>query len=85
MENLENSGKFEKLSKSQGNLNFCRKNLENSGNLVSQKCGHPEVGTCFVHCVIEIAMFGAEYFKWNHSYDLEASISELVLKRAFRK
>ena len=24
---------FEKLSKSQGNLNFCRKNLENSGKM----------------------------------------------------
>ena len=24
---------FEKLSESQGNLNFCRKNLENSGKL----------------------------------------------------
>ena len=77
---------FEKLSKSQGNLNLCRKtwktqgkwkvcniiatenvfhriflswvaqgkiweypgNLrENSGNLVSQKCGHPEIGVRF--------------------------------------
>ena len=26
-------GEFEKLSKSQGNLNFCRKNLENSGKM----------------------------------------------------
>ena len=33
----------------------------------------------------EVPSFGAEYFKHRHSYNLETLISELVLKRAFRK
>ena len=36
MENLENSGGFVKLLKSQGN-NFCRKNLENSGKMKNMR------------------------------------------------
>ena len=36
LENLENSGNltnYENLRKTQGNLNFCGKNLENSGKM----------------------------------------------------
>ena len=35
---------FEKLSKSQGNLNFCRKNLENSGKM--KNMGHDRQQKC---------------------------------------
>ena len=33
----------------------------------------------------EVVIFSAKYFKKCHSHDLETLISELVLKRAFRK
>ena len=33
----------------------------------------------------QVVIFGAEYFKWWFSHDLETLISELLLKKAFRK
>ena len=42
------------------------------------------MSTRFITCR-EVVIFGAEYFKEGHSHDLETLISELVLKRAFRK
>ena len=33
----------------------------------------------------ELTNFGTEYFKYPHSQNLETSISELFIKRAFRK
>ena len=37
------------------------------------------------HMCREIVIFGAEYYKYPHRYGLKTLISELVLKRAFRK
>ena len=31
----------------------------------------------------EVVTFGAEYFKYDHSHDLETLSSDLVLERAF--
>ena len=44
MENLGNSGNLRNCGKTQGNLNFCRKNLENSGKM--KKMSHDRQEKC---------------------------------------